>query len=55
MKLKETGHSWAPVVTLCGVRASPALMLKDIFAVITGETRKLQREKEAPNSGNLEV
>lgn len=54
MKLKETGHSRAPVVTLCGVRASP-LMLKDIFAVITGETRKLQREKEAPNSGNLEV
>lgn len=55
VKLKETGHSRAPVVTLCGVPASPALMLKDIFSVITGETGKLQREKEAPNSGNLEV
>lgn len=55
MKLKETCHSRAPVVTLCGVPASPALMLKDIFSVITGETGKLQREKEAPNSGNLEV
>lgn len=55
VKLKETGHSRAPVVTLCGVPASPALMLKDIFSVITGETGKLQREKEAPNSGSLRV